>query len=67
MIKVSKISKEEYCQCTSCQRENKENDIYKFDIGKTQQQTVTIRLCYGCLCDFMGKSVLANNGIILKD
>lgn len=58
MIKAVKISKGEYCQCTSCLCDNKEKDIYKFNIGKTEQQTVTIRLCYECLCDFIGNAII---------
>lgn len=58
MIKASKVNKEEYCQCTSCQRDGKETSIYKFEIGKTEQQTITLRLCFDCLCLFVGNAKL---------
>lgn len=58
MISINKINKEEYCQCTSCQCENKDTDIYKIDIGKDERQTVAFRLCYECMCDFIGKSAI---------
>lgn len=67
MIKLNKTSKEEYCQCTSCLRDNEKTDIYKFQIGKVARNTITIKLCYECLCEFVGKSVLVCNGTIKKD
>lgn len=67
MIKIKKIEKEIYCQCTSCQCENKNAEMYKIDVGKTEQQTVSFRLCFECLCDFVGKSVFASNGMNIND
>lgn len=58
MIKTSKINKDEHCQCTSCQRDVEEVDIYKFEIGKTERQTMTLRLCFDCLCLFTGSAKL---------
>lgn len=58
MITINKTNKEQYCQCTSCQCENKEIDVYKVEIGKDKQQTITFRLCYECICDFVGKAVI---------
>lgn len=67
MIKIKKIENDIYCQCTSCQCENQNTGIYKIDIGKDERQTVSFRLCYECLCDFVGKSVFVSNGMNFKD
>lgn len=57
MIKSSKIENS-ICPCTSCQRNSDEVDIYEFEIGKTEQQTMTLRLCFDCLCLFVGNAKL---------
>lgn len=57
MIKASKIENS-ICPCTSCQRNGDEVDIYEFEIGKTEQQTTTLRLCFDCLCLFVGNAKL---------
>lgn len=58
MISINKVNKEECCQCTSCQCENEDTDIYKIDIGKDERQTVVFRLCYECMCNFIGRMVI---------
>lgn len=57
MINIKKIDKESVCTCTSCQKSNEESQLYEIKIGKVERQTTTIRLCYECLCDFIGKCV----------
>lgn len=52
MIKIEKIAKDIYCQCTSCQCGNKDTNIYKIDIGKNERQTVSFRLCGKCSYHF---------------
>ena len=58
MIKASKVNKDEYCQCTSCRRDNENADIYKFQIGNVARNTITINLCFDCLCLFVGNAKL---------
>lgn len=60
MVKLEKSSKEEFCQCTSCQCENSQSEIFKISIGKSERQMVNIKLCYECLCDFIGKATFEN-------
>lgn len=52
MISIEKIDKEFVCACTSCQAKNGDADLYEIKIGKTEQQTMTIRLCFDCLANF---------------
>lgn len=58
MIIVNKLENDEWKPCVSCQKSNQDSDIYEVKIGKSERQTVTIRLCYECVCDLIGKMML---------
>lgn len=50
MIKIEKLSKDfNYERCTSCQAENSEKDIYEIKVGKSETNTMTVRLCEDCM------------------
>ena len=55
MIKIEKTGGIEsgYRQCTSCLKCNEVADIFKIIIGKTMQQTTTIKLCEECMRDLL--------------
>lgn len=57
MINIKKIDKDSVYVCTSCQKSNENSDLCEIKIGKDERQTMTIRLCHECLCDFIGKCV----------
>lgn len=56
MVNIKKIDKKSVCACTSCQKSNEDSELYEIKIGKSERQTVTIRLCYECLTDFGDKA-----------
>lgn len=52
MIKIQKLSKDfVYERCTSCQAENSEKDLYEIKVGKSETNTMTVRLCEDCIED----------------
>lgn len=61
MIKIEKSKEDEFMQCSSCLCSNENKEIYKIQIGKSERQTTTIKLCYECLCDLIGKSAIETN------
>lgn len=56
MVKVQKLLKAfTYESCTSCQAENSEKDLYQIKVGKSETNTVTVRLCKDCMEDLKSK------------
>lgn len=52
MIKIQKLAKDStYDCCTSCQAENSEKDLYEIKVGKSETNTMTVRLCEDCIDD----------------
>lgn len=62
MVKIKKMNREDFWQCSSCLRSTEEIDMYEIKIGKNlnQQYSVT-RLCYNCLCDLQRNIILLEN------
>lgn len=55
MIKINHVEKDSVRCCTSCHRDNLEVDNYEMLIGKSERNTMTIRLCADCLKEFIEK------------
>lgn len=55
MVKIEKVDEveqaQEYLQCSSCLKSNEDTDMFRIIIGKTIQQTTTIKLCEECMRD----------------
>jgi hypothetical protein len=51
MVKVLEMADAdgEYLQCTSCLCSNETKKIYSIIVGKTERQTMTLKLCIDCL------------------
>jgi predicted translin family RNA/ssDNA-binding protein len=57
MVKIEnkKDYKDEYLQCSSCLCNNSDTTIYRITIGKTDRQTITLKLCANCLKELQTK------------
>lgn len=55
MTKINHVEKDSVRCCTSCHRDNSEVDNYEIFIGKSERNTMTIRLCTDCLKEFIEK------------
>lgn len=57
MINIKKIDKGLYVLVLFCQKSNENTDLYEIKVGKSERQTITIRICRDCLCGFIEKCV----------
>lgn len=49
MVNIEKLAEDTAECCTSCHCTVDQKDIYKVEVGKTEQQTMSIKLCYDCM------------------
>lgn len=66
MIEIKELNSDEVCCCTCCQCEPSSKRLFQIRIGKSERQTITIRLCEDCVMDFTGKMYLQYNKIGCK-